>query len=499
MLSKYFLSEIIVGLAMGYRKYILITFTLLAIVFMSACSHHSSLQTFNNHYYGGDSKKAYTYAKSQASKDGDVLWNLQAGMSGFVLAENDTSALLEQGERLFSKYEGEGLMGGMFGNVGAVLVNENVKTYRGNIYEGVMFNYYKALNAMRMGDYALARVEFNRANDRQRRAKEYFRKDIQKAMAESNKEQRENQQLKQIDKDRTSRSTDSILESQYSNLSHFVIYDGFINPAVSYVSALFFMSEGDYPKAIDLYKESYGITRSQVINQDLKVVNARQAGDNSTYTWFIIEDGRSASLEDVSIDLPAYIVSSRVLHAGVSIPQIKRGQASANTYKAITHSENLEFKAFEVGNLEGVLTNEFSQKLPFILTRAITSSIIKASTQAALSNLGGEQLGMTGALIGSLVGAMYSVATNSADIRISTALPHRILALQIPNKTLDFTLKADENTLYEVQFSCTKSEQKHKKIKKLITLCEKYDNIIYLRLKDKNPSYQILKGEVNEE
>ena len=106
---------------------------------------------------------------------------------------------------------------------------------------------------------------------------------------------------------------------------------------------------------------------------------------------------------------------------------------------------------------------------------------------------------MTGALIGSLVGAMYSVATNSADIRISTALPHRILTLQIPNKTLDFTLKADENTLYEVQFSCTKSEQKHKKIKKLITLCEKYDNIIYLRLKDKNPSYQILKGEVNEE
>ena len=214
---------------------------------MTACSHHDSLQSFNKYYYGGNDEKAYKYAKDKAGKSGDVLWNLQAGVSAFTSHQEDTLNLLEQGETLFSKYESEGLMGGIFGSVGSVLVNENIRDYRGNIYEGVMFNYYKALNAMRMGDYALARVEFNRANDRQRRAKEYFRKDIQKAMAESNKEQRENQQLKQIDKDRTSRSTDSILESQYSNLSHFVIYDGFINPAVSYGSALCFMGEGDYP------------------------------------------------------------------------------------------------------------------------------------------------------------------------------------------------------------------------------------------------------------
>ena len=157
-------------------RYVYSVLVPLWLILMTACSHQGALQTFNEHYYGGEDTKAYEYAKSQAGKDGDVLWNLQAGVSGFGSSQEDTATLLEQGEGLFSKYESEGLMGGLFGNVGAVLVNENVKTYRGNIYEGVLFNYYKALNAMELGDYALARVEFNRANDRQRRAKEYFKK-----------------------------------------------------------------------------------------------------------------------------------------------------------------------------------------------------------------------------------------------------------------------------------------------------------------------------------
>lgn len=127
---------------------------------MSACSHHSDLQTFNEYYYSGQDIKAYEYAKSKTGKNGDVLWNLQAGMSGFSTQTKENLMLLEQGEMLFSKYEAEGLMGGIFGNIGAMLVNENVKNYRGNIYEGVIFNYYKALNAMAQGNYGKARVEF---------------------------------------------------------------------------------------------------------------------------------------------------------------------------------------------------------------------------------------------------------------------------------------------------------------------------------------------------
>ncbi len=53
------------------------------------------------------------------------------GVSAFTSHQEDTLNLLEQGETLFSKYESEGLMGGIFGSVGSVLVNENIRDYRG--------------------------------------------------------------------------------------------------------------------------------------------------------------------------------------------------------------------------------------------------------------------------------------------------------------------------------------------------------------------------------
>lgn len=464
-------------------------------LFMSACSHKDALGEFNTLYYEkAHTEQAYEYAKSQAGKEGDVLWNLQAGVSGFDAKAQDTHEILQSGEELFSKYEGEGLLGGLFSNAGAVLVNENVKSYRGNIYEGVAYNYYKALYAMSKGDYALARVEFNRANDRQRRAKDYFRKDIGKAMEEVDKEKSSDEKLHNVDANQPGIA--SILESQYSNLGKFAAYNGFINPAVSYVSALFFMSEGDYSKATDLYKESYGITNSYVASQDLKVIDQRRKGNKSTYTWFIIEEGQSASLEELSIDLPAFLVSSSVLHVGASIPKFKEGVSTGDTYRAVSFDQTKEkqYVAFEVGDIDGVIANEFKGKLPFIVTRAVTSAILKATAQVALNKVGEDQFGATGALVGSLVGAAYSAATNNADIRIATALPKRVLALQVPNEFSDFALQAGDDTLYNVEFSCQKDEGAEKKAQNVIVLCNKHDNILYLRLKGRVPSYQILKG-----
>lgn len=464
-----------------------------AIILFNACSHHSDLQTFNNNYYGGHDKKAYEYAKSKAGKSGDVLWNLQAGVSAFGLGDEESMDILEQGETLFSKYEQEGLLGGAFGNVGAVLVNENVKTYRGNIYEGVMFNYYKALNAMAHGNYANARVEFNRANDRQRRAKDYFRKDIQKAMEEESKQNAQDSTLNQIDTRASQGSIAPILEREYSNLRNFAAYDGFINPAVSYVSALFFLTEEDYAKAIDLYKESYGITRSASIDDDLRLLQQRRNGRFVPHTWFIIEDGRSAWKNDMSINMPSYYVSGSALHVGVSIPTLNEGKIAMNNYQARNHNGVIS-RAAEISDIDGVIANEFQKQLPFILTRAIASSIVKASTQAVLA----DQLGTAGALAGML----YSLGTTSADVRISTALPKRVLAMQIPNHSGDFILQADSHVLYYVSFKCnensTLNENKAKKTQNTIILCAKNDNIVYLRVKGGNLTYRILKGVQNE-
>ncbi|MBR2159568.1 MAG: hypothetical protein IJ964_06370, partial [Campylobacter sp.] len=69
-----------------------------------------------------------------------------------------------------------------------ILLNESFADYDGNLYERIMVNVYKGLNFMSLGDFANARVEFNRALIRQDRAKDYFAAQIAAAKEELEKQ-----------------------------------------------------------------------------------------------------------------------------------------------------------------------------------------------------------------------------------------------------------------------------------------------------------------------
>lgn len=445
------------------------------------------MQIFNKHYYSGHEQKALKHAINEA-ESGDVLWNLQAGIVGFELRSPRAHTLLEKGERLFTRYEQAGLLGGSLGNVGAVLVNENVKTYRGNIYEGVMFHYYKALNAMSFSDYALARVEFNRANDRQRRAKDYFQKDAQKAFEQLERQKNNNSSLQSVQQ-----LSNSAL-AEYSNLGKLGAYEGFVNPAVSYASALFFMLEGDYAKATDLYKESYAISESPTILKDLEILKQREQGEEQKYTWVIIEDGHSAYKKEERSRIPIFIPDFGVVHLGISLPVLVDGQAGAREYSAQNGKD--VFRAYEIANMDKVIRNEFNKQLSFITARVMTSVVVKTTAQIVLhQNFG---------LAGLLAGQLYSELVDDADVRISTALPKQVLALQIPNTSEGFSLYADGREIYKVFFQCA-LDAKATIQPNTIILCAKNDNILHIRIKNShkatmnlNPNYRILKGGLDE-
>lgn len=454
---------------------------------LNACSHRDSIKTFSKHYYAGQNQKALDYAVKEADS-GDVLWNLQAGITGFELQSPQTYELLENGEKLFSQYEQEGLLGGVLENVGAVLVNDNIREYRGNIYEGVMFHYYKALNAMSFKDYALARVEFNRANDRQRRAKDYFHKDVQKAFGKIQEQKNNDPSLQD-----TQKLSNSVLEG-YSNLDKLGAYEGFINPAVSYVSALFFMLEGDYTKALDLYKESYAISKSPTILKDLEILKQRKQGKGQKYTWVIIEDGSSPYKKEITLNVPVVIPDFNVTNLGVSLPVLIDGKASAQEYNA-QNGKDL-FRAYEVADMDKVIRNEFNKQLSLITTYMVTSALVKMTAQVVLY----KNFGSTGLLAGML----YSTFTNNADVRISTALPKQVLALQIPNVSEGFSLYADSGEIYRIFFQCN-PDIKTKIHPNIIVLCAKNDNILHIRIKTQNKiitsqnlNYRILKGAYDE-
>lgn len=462
---------------------------LLVLMFgISGCSHKDTIQKFNDKYYSGDLEGAYKFAKSKYDKKDDaVLWGFESGIVASQLNNQESFTILDESEKIFSHYEQEGLFSGIFSSGAAVIVNENVKTYRGNIYEGVLMNYYKALVLMKEGKNAMARIEFNRANDRQRRAKDYFRKDIQKALSDQEKQNNQNTNLQQVNQGQTASAAKSQLAQQYSNLSAYQAYNNFINPAVSYVSALFFMLESDWAKSLDLYKEAYGMSNAQVINDDIQVLESRRRRDNTTYTWLIIEDGRSPIKEEISINLPTYLVSQNVLHVGIALPKLVEGKDFYTDLEIKGDSKT--FKASTIVDLEGVIANEFQAQFDFIMARAISSAILKAITQSVLSDQAG--------VYGSLAGMIYSVSTTSADVRISSVLPKKISAVQIPNTTGKYQLMGNQRPLLnlEISESCQSTKAPQKLSDGTLTLCQKNDNILYIRLRPTTLSIQQLRGQ----
>ncbi len=440
-------------------------FTALAFIFSACATDIKNLEHFSQLYYMDSAQKAHHFAQKKAQDD-DLLWLMQAGISGFSIDAKDTGKILEKSEDVFNEFEKAGILTSGLAQTGAVLVNDNAMSYKGNIYEGVFLNYYKALHFMSERNYMSARVELNRANDRQRRAKEYYTKQINEALESSN-EQLQKSELASISspaqRSKTFDEINPIIAQKYTNLAKFQAFDGFINPAVSYLSGLFFLLEGD-SKGLDYLKEAYGMTNSKIIASDMLYFSGGGASgrsgaggaDADKYTWIILESGRQAHKSEESFSLPLF-TSSGLYHFGIALPQFEAGVdyergfaldfgAGGASGGAGANGGKSSAGAFEeIANTDDIIATEFEKQLSAIASRAIISASVKLASQIALTQ-GLKQVDEGASLIASLISGVYSMATTAADLRIASVLPRRIYIAKIRHNDLRDSIDSGINS-----------------------------------------------------
>jgi len=237
---------------------------LLSIFFsflVGGCATHSGVN-----FQGGDVTQAglrSTVEELKKSEKDNLLWYLDAG----IIAKNAREYQLsnyyfDKAEKKIKEYDLQILAGKALANIGSVLTNDNVMPYTPRIYEGVMLNTYKGINSMVMGRFDDARIEFNRALERQRRAKEFFQKEIARKRKEMEKSSSKNDGEEENDRARSAAEdsrTRDVIDQNYTNLFAFKSYPDFVNPFITYIAGLFFLLDGDYDKSADLLKESYGM------------------------------------------------------------------------------------------------------------------------------------------------------------------------------------------------------------------------------------------------
>ena len=446
---------------------------------LSGCAS-VNLQEVSRQYYSSNPQKAYNLAlsgvkleeKGEAQGD-ELLWQIQGGIVGFDLNKPEAKKLLELAEQNINLNELKGVLSTFFENFGAVLVNDTVMSYKGFMYEGVMVNYYKALLYMSENNYADARVELNRASDRQRRIKEYYEKEIARAQEKEHEAYKNKENQGNASKQKS--EGDKILQS-YSNLSKFSSLNGYINPMIDYLSGVFFMLEGDRGKAIDFLKESYGVSGSEIIKEDWKV--AEKGGYKKKQTWIIIEDGKSPFKIEKRFAFPIYIDSS-ILNIALALPDIKEGVEFAHSYMI---RGSREYQAQKISTLNPLVFNEFGKQIPFIVSRGVISTTTKAliqyGTQQATKGTGWLSVFTT------LGGMIYSIATTKADLRISTLMPNGFFVARIENTEGEYKIFADQREIAKINFS-QKCDNKH-------SLCLDQNHIVYVRNAQKNIFDQII-------
>ncbi|MGA2915806.1 MAG: hypothetical protein ABSE89_07245 [Sedimentisphaerales bacterium] len=407
------------------------------LLFVFGCNApREQLLAYNNYFEASDFNSASGYAEKKIHKgknpDGDdLLWTLQAAAARRILKDfNSSTQYFDTAEKDLHYYDTRFSLD----EVTAIAINDNAMPYKGEEYDGVMANTYKALNFMSENKPDLARVEFNRAIDRQRRTKEKFEKEISERKAQIDKMPYGNL----VNQTTSDPKMEQTLHDKYPQLYEYQAYKDYINPFVTYLASVYFNATGEPSTARDLLKETYGLVpENKYVEAEFKETEELLAKNENfkNTVWVVFENGLGPVKEEFRIDLPLFVATSRVLYAGIALPKLKYRDI-AFSYLQI-EADGKSYDTAVVSNMDRVIHSEFKKDFESILFRAIISTTGKVVAQYALS-----QQDSAAANIGSIMIAAYSFATNAADVRIWTSLPKDFQIARFPkpqNKMLKIT------------------------------------------------------------
>jgi len=407
-------------------------------VFSGCNASKNHLSAFNRYFEVCDYNEAALFAQEKIGdhptpKGQDLLWTLQLATVERIQGNyQQSSNYFDKSEDMLKYFDEQSRLGD---GIGSTAVNDNIIPYRGQEYDGIMVNTYKALNFMAIGDMDLARVEFNRALDRQRRAKENFIEEINKLKSELDAKQQKPNDFSKANIENPKIA--ELLEQKYSSLHNFEVYPDFVNPFTTWLAGLYFNLEGDRSRAADMVKESCGmVPDNSYIAQDLNSIEESFNGiEAKNAVWLIFENGLGPIKEEFRLDIPLFVATDSVKYVGIALPKLQN-RPSAYPYLTV-EADGKCYNTEIVADMDRIIQTEFSKDYPGILTRAIISATAKAVAQYAI-----EKQNSAASSLMSTLAAAYSFATTAADVRIWTTLPKnfQVARFEMPqNRKLKIT------------------------------------------------------------
>jgi hypothetical protein len=412
-------------------------------------------------------------ADEQAGKRDEVVWRLEQGATLRVAALADASKVppivdpkkqpklaegqtppppptaaevrnhyykasqtaFDQAEERIAKYEEEAKTK-VSQEIVAALTNLASIPYKGRYYDKVMMNTYKAINYLEMGAPDKARVELIRAYQRQDDAKEEAEKRTQEVIAEAEKAKKgevKDEKGKSAAYDtekaladaKTGPAIKNALEE--STPKAIPLYPDYQNPFTMFLYGLFWLHQGVEGGEVERARKAFEsllalFPEHEYVKADLAAATKRTEGQVSgDLTYVILETGTSPARTETRIDIPTFLVTSKLAYVGAAFPKLVFNN---NYLKELPiQAGELTIKPVLIGSMDSIIATEYKNEWPAIVTKTListaTKAIIQAAVQKQLEDSGGKAAGFLGGLA---LGAANQALT-IADTRTWLALP----------------------------------------------------------------------------
>ncbi|RMA80152.1 hypothetical protein [Umboniibacter marinipuniceus] len=412
----------------------------LSLLSLTACVgvvQQSKQASFDEAWRTGDSVQSLALAQEYAElnsqqRASNLLWALQLGAVERRAGNHRAAiAAFDDAERRMHFEVNESAVAKAGESVGGLLLNDAALDYEAKYADGVMANTYKAWSFWQLEDVANARVEFNRAEERQRLAVRYFSSQIE--AQQSLVSQADDPASIDLAYDASLKQ----LQRQQAQLFEptWRAYDGYVNPFTTYSAGLFRLlyatSANDYELAADSFRRVYSLTGSESAQRDFNMARALAAGDSSFRpdgdVWVFIESGLSVAKREFRFGIPIYFDRSFHDYFTIALPTL---QPRPTHFQSASVGSD---QAQQIADMDRIIGAEFKAEYPVILTREIIRATLKAMATHEVAKKDDD--GWATALA-----MMAQIASTSADTRSFSALPEEFNVIRTTRRNRDLYL-----------------------------------------------------------
>ncbi len=393
------------------------------------------------------------YNSSVVGTGDELMWRLEAGSMNFHLGNfPECLEQLKLAEDMINAYDERAKVSArdIGAETGAALTNLNALPYRGYCRDRIALAVYKALAYLGTGNEEAFHAQIRRLRNEQKKVQDDYSK-----FFEEEKKRLDERKAKNPDAAKKTEANGTITKisanpgnTAFKNGMATVRkianrgYGNFLNPAAIFLSGLGSIRDGEYDNArIDFQHLSEAMPNNPLFRQYYVTVLNKAEREIPDYladirpfdfpldencVYVVFANGRSAALKEISISFP--IMTAWPMCEFYNAPfQNLEAEAGGKKYSTMILSD-----------MDGILAQEFEERLPGMITRIVLNTLIKEAAYyaglavvAAQKDMDPTVRAATLATV-AIGGAVYREAMNTADTRSWEILPKEFQLTQFP-------------------------------------------------------------------